>query len=275
MASGFNNLVIQTGEGRVFKTVLALNLAPGQHLVLPGSHTVLKQIKSLAYIPGTYDEIETIIIDSLGYLATPITINALNSISTISNFGGIFLNCGMLGGSNDMDSAKYMNLMDYATNFGSIYASDFAVECFTGDNNFRLSSNPSNGHQHGNNNKTATVCINPLIGGFIPDSALCTKKMGQSGYYYNAVILDPNLIAAVGNDSLNLNYNLGGWEIVQSYDAPFVPFISHATLGVLALKADLNTGSSTGGLYFTSFHNQPQGVSNEVEAILNYIILNL
>jgi hypothetical protein len=277
LASGSSNLTIQTGEGRVFKTVLALNLSPGQHLILTNTQTELKQVKSLAYIPGIYDKIETLIIDSLGYSATAITVGDLSNLSSFSNFGGLFLNCGLLSGVNDMDSIKYLNLMNYAVNFGSIYASDFAVECFTGDNHLRLASTNMTPHTHdaGYAGKTATACISPLLGGFIPDSALCTQKLGQAGYYYNAVILDPSLITTVGNDSLNIDYDLGGFEIVQNFDAPFTPYITHYILGVLALKADLNTGSSTGGLYFTSFHNNPQGVSNEVEAILNYIILNL
>lgn len=39
-------------------------------LRLSDSESLLQQIKQLAFIPGAYDRIETIIIDSLGYAAT-------------------------------------------------------------------------------------------------------------------------------------------------------------------------------------------------------------
>ncbi len=275
LPTGANSLLIYTGSGRIFKTVLPVNLASGQNSILPQTQTVLKQILDLAYIPGSYDQIQTLISDSLGYNAVPISVSQLSALPTYSQYGGLFLNCGLLSNEN-MDYNKYMNLMEYAMNHGSIYASDFAVECFTGDGNFRLSG-PNNfkSHDHQTARNSSTTCISPLIGGFIPDSALCTQKSGVVGYYSDAVILDQDMIAAVGNDSLDILYDLTAWEIVHSYDAPLAPFITHSSLGVLALKADLNPQSSTGNLYFTSFHTHPQGVSNEVEAILNYIILNL
>ncbi len=276
LPSGDHQLIIQTGEGRIFKTVVTLSLTGGVDLVLPPSETVLLQILDLAYIEGAYDQIQTLITDSLGYAATSIPFSNLNVLSTFSQYGGLFLNCGLLN-SDDMSAAKYTNLMDYAMNHGSIYTSDFAVECLTGDGNLRIAS-PANVLSHSHEapgDKTAITCINPLIGGFIPDSALCTQRMGSMGTFTNAVILDPDMIVAAGTNSMNIIYNLPNWEIVHSYDAPFTPIITHPTLGVLALKADLNPTSSTGAIYFTTFHNHPQGVSNEVEAILNYIILNL
>ena len=273
--AGLNHLVIQTGNGRIFKTELALNLAGGQNMILPETQTVLKQILDLAYIPGDYDQIQTLITDSLGYIATAINVSNLSALPSFSQYGGLFLNCGLLTSEN-MDFNKYQNLMDYALNYGSIYASDYAVECFTGDGNLRLAGGQSSSsHDHATALNSFTTCINPILGGFIPDSALCTQKAGSDGFYSGATILDANMILAVGSNSLDVIYDLTAWEIVHSYDAPFTPFITHPSLGVLALQADLNPEGPTGGLYFTSFHTHPQGVSNEVEAILNYIILNL
>lgn len=275
LPAGDHDLTIQTGEGRVFKTVVPVSVTAGANLELPLSETVLLQILDLAFIPGTFDQIEILIIDSLGYNATPIAVTDLLSLSNFSQYGALFLNCGLLG-TNDMSSDKYTNLMDYATNHGSIYASDWAVECLTGDGNLRLAGSVnSHSHDHTAAARTTITCVSPLLGGFIADSVLCTQKMGNSGMYTGADILDPDMIIAAGTNTLDIHYDLSGWEIVHSYDAPFTPYISHSSLGILALKADLNSESSCGGIYFTTFHNKVQGVSNEVEAILNYIILNL
>ncbi|HMT28960.1 MAG TPA: carboxypeptidase-like regulatory domain-containing protein [Bacteroidia bacterium] len=276
LPAGNYNVTIQTGHGNIFKTIVPVVVTDGVNITLPEPQTVLKQLKDLAFIPGSYDQIETVIIDSLGYTATQISLTTLNSLSTLSAYGGLFLNCGMLNGADDMDSLKYANLLSYVTAYGSIYASDFAVECITGDGNFRLAGNSmAENHNHAKNPNVAMTCINPLLGGFIPDSSLCTQKMGNAGFIYHANVLDQDLINALGKDSLDLEYDLGGWEIVHSYDAPFIPIIDHPVSGVLALKADLDLYNDNGAIYFTSFHNSVQGINNDVETILNYIILNL
>ncbi len=276
LPAGTYNVTIQTGNGNIFKTIVPVVVTKGVNIILPEPQTVLKQLKDLAFIPGAYDQIETVIVDSLGYNATQISLTTLNSLAALSGYGGIFLNCGMLNGIDHMDSLKYANLLSYVTSYGSIYASDFAVECITGDGNLRIPGNLTmENHSHAKIGTTAITCVNPLLGGFIPDSSLCTQKMGTSGFVYHANVLDLDLVTALGKDSLDLEYDLGGWEIVHSYDAPFVPIIDHPVSGVLALKADLDLNNAHGAIYFTSFHNSVQGINDDVETILNYIILNL
>lgn len=276
LPQGTYNVTIQTGHGNIFKTIVPVVVTEGTNITLPEPQTVLKQLKDLAFIPGAYDQIEDVIIDSLGYTATPITLSTLDNLAAISAYGGLFLNCGMLNGPDDMDSLKYANLLSYVTSYGSIYASDFAVECITGDGNLRLAGNAgSANHVHEKNSNALMTCISPMLGGFIPDSSLCTQKMGTTGFVMHANVLDVDLINALGKDSLDLFYDLGGWEVVHSYDAPFVPIIDHPLSGVLALKADLDLYNDNGAIYFTSFHNSVQGINNDVETILNYIILNL
>src|SRR5687768_3319223 len=43
LPTGINNLVIQTGNGRIFKTILPVNVLAGQNTILPLAQTVLKQ----------------------------------------------------------------------------------------------------------------------------------------------------------------------------------------------------------------------------------------
>ena len=50
--------------------------------------------------------------------------------------------------------------------------------------------------------------------------------------------------------------------------------MSDATYGPLMLRN--STYSTNGGnIYFTTFHNEPNGVGADVELMLQYVILNL
>jgi hypothetical protein len=50
-------------------------------------------VAKIAYVKGSYDKIEDIIL-SLGYTATEITNNDLTNLNTIAQYDIIFLNCG-------------------------------------------------------------------------------------------------------------------------------------------------------------------------------------
>ena len=280
LPAGDHELRIYTGNGNIFMTKLPLTLTSGEERNLTTTQTKLEQIKALAYIPGQYDMIQVVIVDSLGYNATPIGVWDLDNPASINTYGAIFLNCGLLelGSGFMMNYNKYQNLLNYVTNYGSIYASDWAVECLTGDGNLRLAANATGNinpnHNHSGEKSSAT-CWSPMLGGFIEDSTLCTYKSGPDGFFTDAQVLDVDLINALGKDSVDILYDLQDWEMINLYDTPFVPIMTHQFFGPIALKADLNTSAAHGNIYFTTFHNQPQGVSNDVETILNYIILNL
>lgn len=277
--AGVYNLVISAGSGRIFYTKITLSVSGNNPVIILSALTTLKQILPLAYIPGNYDNIEEVIIDSLGYNATLITLSALDNLTNLSNFGALFLNCGLLTSSSaNMDSLKYANLLNYTTGYGSIYASDFAVECLTGDGFWRLPNQANSGsHEHGNikGSAAATTCFNPIPGGFIADSALCTSKSGSAGHFTNVTILDTNLVNVLGKDSTEITFDLPQWEVIHSFDVPFQAVMTHAIWGPLVVRADLAPAETHGTIYFTTFHNEVQGVSDDVETILDYIILNL
>lgn len=284
VSAGSYSLTIQTAKGHIFKSVIDVSVIKGDTLILNEQQTVLKQVKSLAYIMGSYDQIEKIIIDTLGYSATSISTLQLDSLSFLQSFGGIFLNCT---GWKVMDSLKYTNLGAYVIGGGSLYASDWAIEYLTGNGQWRPSGNNSgnstlkvnHGHVAGDN--TMASCMTGKIGGFIPDSALCTVKAGSSGYINNADIVDTDLITLLGKDSINLFYDLGAWEYILVLDTPFVSMVEKPNSiygsGVLATSCDLNGTVTAGGrIFYTTFHNHPQGtISNDVNLILQYFILNL
>lgn len=229
--AGAQVLNIQTGKGTIFRTQFNVDIPKDGQIQIPNGDLKLSQVANLAYIRGAYDEIEEIIIDTLGYTADELTINDLADINLLSNYAGLFLNCGKYG---ILDSIKYANLLIFVQNGGSIYASDWAVEYLTGDGNFKS----TNGHTYfGNINKTCTGDI----GGFIPDSILCTQKTGPHTWVYNANILPNDLQTYLGVTTMDIEYDLGSWERIYTCITPpwEVLIEDQTTFGPLAIRMNV------------------------------------
>jgi hypothetical protein len=281
---GTYDLIIQTGDGNVFKSIVNCSVGANQTLVLSYVQSSLLQVGTMAYLPGSWDKIERIIIDSLGYVATSISLNDFSNFTLLTSYDAIFLNCGALNGLAHMDSTKYANLNSYLSGGGSIYASDYAVRILTGDGYFRPSilqnsiAWKNNDHSASGTQLLAT-CVSGQLGGFIEDSSLCTQKIGTSGMVYNATITDANIISLLGKDSMDIEYDLGSWERINHLDAPFTSLIednSFSGYGPLVAFTDVNNKTPGGKIFYTTFHNEPQGVvSSDVQLILEYFILNL
>lgn len=281
VAAGSYQLIIQTGGGNVFKTTINCAAIANQNTALTYTQTKLNQIGNMAYIAGTWDKIETIINDSLGYTAVPITVADLDSSANLETYDVIFMNCGALN-TDHMDSLRYSNLNWFMQNGGSIYASDYAVEFLTGDGYYKHANTSSQWALRNNNHSSSglqllSTCATPDIGGFIPDSALCTAKTGNNGIITNAHISDPNIVLLLGKDSIDIDYNLGAWERIGLLDAPFTSIIDNTIANEpLAVTADFNGNYAGGKIFYTTFHNEAQGVlSSDVQNILQYFILNL
>lgn len=124
-----------------------------------------------------------------------------------------------------------------------------------------------------------TTCSTPQNGGFLPDSSLCASKSGSTGLVPNADIYDANIITLLGKDSIDIIYDLGGWEVISVVDAPFTTIIednSGLSNGPLAVSCDLNGPVVGGKIFYTTFHNHPQGtISPDIKNVLQYFILNL
>ena len=280
--TGFYKLKIQTGSGHVFKSMVGVEVKANDTLRLSDSESLLQQIKQLAFIPGAYDRIETIIIDSLGYAATAISVNDLDNLSYMQSFGGIFFDCGKSG---SLDSLKYTNISNYLVNGGSIYASDWAIEYLTGDGSWRpalgsntLNVSASKNQSHEAGYSTMATCLSSEVGGFIPDSALCASKSGAIGLITNALINDPDIVTLLGKDSVDIEYNLGSWEKISHVDIPFTTMIekNNPGPGPLAVSCDLNGTAFGGRIIYTTFHNHPQGnISTDVKLVLQHFILSL
>ena len=239
-------LNVQGGDGSIFRAQYNVEIKADEVTSIPDNTLKITQAVELAYIPGAYDQIETILIDSLGYTADMLAVTDLNNPTLLASYGAIFLNCGK---PDAMDSAKYANLEDYVLNGGNLYASDWAVEYLTGDGNFMVNSSQPfvvDQHKltHASNPKSG--CLSPEVGGFIDDATLCTDKDGPSTILYQADIVDPLIQAFLGKTKIDVEYDLGAWEVIKDLTIPWEVLIQDpATYGPLAVRMNFPTQAST------------------------------
>lgn len=194
--AGEQELRIQTGKGNHFRTIVNITVEPNQTLVL--NETLrLNQVATFAYLPGNYDKIEAILRDSLGYQATPLYATDFQTLASLARFDAIFLNCGV---TNVLPSGitDYL-LSQYVALGGSIYASDFSMNFLDGINN-------------------TLPCPIQRDYGFIPDSTVCSKRIGVSSFINGASIASYDLGLFLNKTNIDLVYNLGYWEKIQFVD---------------------------------------------------------
>ncbi len=239
-------LNIQGGDGSLFRSQYTITIKADNEIQLPKNYLKVTQAVEFAYIPGAYDQIETILIDSMGYTADMLSISDLDNPALLSTYGAIFLNCGKDGA---LDSVKYNNLKEYVYNGGNLYASDWAVEYLTGDGNYlRGSSQVSRISEHTNSCQSTyrSGCTTPEVGGFVDDATLCTDKEGASTMLYQASIVDPNIQAFLGKTTIDIEYDLGAWEVVKDITTPWEILIQdNTTYGALAARMNFPTQAST------------------------------
>ncbi|MGD9491926.1 MAG: carboxypeptidase-like regulatory domain-containing protein [Bacteroidales bacterium] len=239
-------LNLQGGDGSIFRSQYNVEIKADAVTAFPDNTLKISQAEELAYIPGAFDHIETILIDSLGYTADMLSVADLDNLTLLESYGAIFLNCGKTG---NMDSVKYENLEQYVMNGGNIYASDWAVEYLTGDGNFLAnSSQPFVMHEHklthASNPKSG--CLSPEVGGFIDDATLCTDKDGPSTMLYQADIVDTLIQAFLGKTKIDIEYDLGAWEVIKDLTIPWEVLIQDpVTYGPLAVRMNFPTQAAT------------------------------
>ena len=234
--SGERVVNIQTGKGNIFRSDYLVTVLANQTVVLPSEKTTLNQVAPLAFIRGYYDQIEDIIVDSLGYTATELTISDLDNLSTLMNYTGIFLNCGK---SAMLNQQKYNNLKQFVENGGSLYTSDWAVEYLTGDGYNKSGLFKTDRGEIAVNQLKSCIGLN---GGFVPDSLLCTQKSGPATTIYNADIVATDLQSYIGQTNLDVEYDLSQWEVINVCLSPFEVLINDpVTYGPLAVR--IHTGN--------------------------------
>lgn len=197
---GSRKLHIQTGGGANFRTHLMVEVVKDQTNEIDPSLLRLEQVARFAYVQGSFDNIEDIV-TNLGYEIELITYADLSDFDVVKQYDIIFLNCGSKENNSINDSAVYDNLSAFVTNGGSLYASDWDVAYLIG----------------GDTNSTACN----MAGGFIPDETLCSINNGESTTILGAEIVNADLLNSVDFSSLDIEYDLGAWQRIESLDTNF------------------------------------------------------
>ncbi len=225
---GQRTLHMQTGNGTNFRTTLSVSIVKDQTLSIDPSLSRLDQVANMAYVAGAYDQIQDIV-TNLGYTIHEITNTDLADYATVSQYDIIFLNCGAKQDLPAINATIDTNLANFVTNGGSIYASDFAVAYLTGGSY----NSPDCGQS----------------GGFISDDKMCTKSIGASTTIAGTQVNNANLVTALGFSTLDIQYDLGGWEQINAYDASFweVLVTDPATNQALMVKTNNFSGGTVSG----------------------------
>lgn len=307
-------LHIQTGNGLNFRTEIPITVNKNETTSVASKDSKLNQIAKIAYVEGSYDEIESII-TNLGYVATEISYQDLKNFNTISQYDIIFLNCGSRNPAqtgtnspgNDLD--VFSNLSTFITNGGSIYSSDWAAAYLVGGDKY--------------------VAGCSVYGGFIDLTKICFNNTGSPAMYNNCIVSNTAMASAIGFSTLDIQYDQPLWEKIQHYDpsfwevlvqkdneplmirtnkyvnttAPKTPVgtslnnnqmtICHHTANGNTVTITINQNAwnahqahgdyvgscsattSSGNIYYTTFHNHASGNIGKTGPILEYVILNL
>ena len=237
VSNGAKKLYFSKGS---FKDTISITVSGGS-VVVDTSH--LQIAKPFAYLFGQYDDIQTIIRDSLGYSVQSITTSTINSNLNLQNYSVIFLNCGT-NALSGITNTGATNLKSFMQSGGRIYASDFAYGTV-------IKMYPElSGIQNGN---SQTITGN---------------------------IVDQNLQHYMNASTVQIFYNLGSWysispTIDQSVNIPFLKATYTTGSGTITnnVVAFYRT-ESLGKLIFTTFHNEANVTAQTIK-ILKYFIFEL
>ncbi|AZA51638.1 carboxypeptidase-like regulatory domain-containing protein [Chryseobacterium sp. G0201] len=303
---------IQTGNGSNFRTEISAIVKDNETLNLDASQTKLNQVAKIAYVKGTYDKIEDII-QTLGYTATEITNNDLANLTTVAQYDIIFLNCGSRNNYSSNPGLYTVidtNLATFVANGGSIYASDWDVAYLVGG-----TTNTNNCSLAGGFVPDTKLCSKNtgsvgMVGATVNNTGLTTALGFNTlninydlGAWQKIINYDPAYWEVLvketsSNDALMIRTNHftatgvpntpignapnstfvtvcitlpGNIQISLSVPQVLVPYL-------VALGATVGpcSGSSTSGyIYYTTFHNHASGNIGNAGVILQYVILNL
>jgi murein DD-endopeptidase MepM/ murein hydrolase activator NlpD len=227
--------------------------------------------QQIAVTEKYWDDIQSIL-DGLEYSYTNITNPQLaNPNFDLSQYDIIFINCSPNADANAPGAAN--RLKAWVSNGGQLYASDYAYsyikEAFPG---------------------YLTFPANPKIG---------------NAQTVQAEITDPGLASVIGNNTINLNYNLPSWVVIDNVSTEVTTYLfgtyATSTVAPAASSNNLTTTNEelhqhrdqvtnqgiaeiqsgplmvsfpygNGNVVFTTFHNEAQQSEAE-KKLLNYLVL--
>ncbi|SFT46852.1 hypothetical protein SAMN05216474_0727 [Lishizhenia tianjinensis] len=308
---GKHTLHVQTGDGSIFRNQTEIEINEGKIVEINNADLRLTQAASIAYVPGNYDEIEAIL-TTLGYNATQISQQDLENINTLLNYDALFINCA--SSSANITPTACQNLNSYALNGNSIYVSDWAVAYLIGTNTGNCANARPGGFIQDNLLCTTKSGTTGLVNNCVINNTALSTYIGTSSVdidfdlgsweeiqnldntFWETLVSspagDPLMIRTQVFDTTHSDYpsgvsnngNNGQWVTICHIPPgnPNNPIT--ITINANALQTHLNhgdnigpcSGSASGNILYTAFHNHPGGNNNpQMEDIMEWVILNM
>jgi hypothetical protein len=171
----------------------------------------------------------------------------------------IFFNCGISEDWLMYEDEIKTNIRNFVEQGGSVYASDWA-------HIFVEASFPSKIDFHGE------------------DHDFQSARVGNEGFI-SATVLDSTMIEILGSETAEINFDLASWVIADNVDDDVETLLKANVEGYdwydynliqiedapLAVRFEYGEGK----LIFTSFHNEHQNTTFDMETLLKEIIFSL
>ncbi len=214
---------------------------------------------NLAVTPAAYDDIGDVL-GKLGFSSTEISEADLTDFEKIKNYDSIYVNCSEGIDSYSADAAAV--LQKFVNEGGTLYASDWAGSlinaAFPGKINFYQGKS-----------------------GYAEDDAL--GRVGASGIV-QAEVVDSGLQDVVGKSSIEVNYDLDYWVIIDSVGSGArVHMQGPANITQISGGEDVTLedkpyvvsfSEGKGEVLYTTFHNEAQ-VTSDVEKVLDWFAVRV
>ena len=223
-----------------------------------GSNCLDPSSVNIAVVTGSYDSIGDLIgslglnVDVWSAEGSDDYLNLLSDPNTLGEYDVVFFNCGMNESWFGQSNAFGGILSEFVANGGSLYASDLAYPIL----------------------EAARPEFLDLAGADGTDD----PRIGSEGTV-QATILDPLLTTYFGGRTVDINYDLSGWAVLEGIGdgAEVIARGDVQTMNGTITDAPIVVSmqrEGEGKMVYTTFHNEAQ-ITADMEAILFELILAL
>jgi hypothetical protein len=216
----------------------------------------------IAVVAGEWDRVRDVLVNVgvdegvISDYASSWSPSLLNDYETLASYDIVFINCGAEEFDYVGTSIQRDNLRQYVRNGGSLYASDLAYD-------------------------VVEMIFPSAIEFWGDDSVNDSAQTGAVGSY-SGTVLDSSLSAGLGTTSIQLNYPLPVWAVMEgvgvgttihiSGDADVEELFETTSLSNVPHTVSFEAGA--GKVVFSSFHQEP-GVNVQQEQVLRMLMFQL
>ena len=202
--------------------------------------TEVQPTGNLGYVEGSYDRIEAIVRDDLGYPMTEIAADDLGTTATLNGLKMLFVNCGAgLGAALD-DASRLDNLKSWVAAGGVLYASDLSLD---------------------------------LVQAMFPEHILSVLFGDEQDV--TAQVLSESIRSSIGKSSVAIRYDLPFWTTPNELSQTPEVLLRGSFVRGEQTHADkplaILIPHGSGKVVFTSFHNE-SGLTADQLALLRYYV---